>query len=450
MFFWEGVALASVGLIWGAAYFRRFTPIGAAYIAKTVCTGVFGCGRDAEEVRLLDASAGGHPVLKSFRVEVDPAAREVSASWLGLFRRKAVFRPGLGAAIVLGGRRPPASPDPGPRPSRRDLPRAGPREALERALDKAFSERIPSRPCRTRAVLVVYEGRVVAERYAPGFGPETPLAGWSMSKSVMSAVVGILCGRGKLSPKMVGLLPEWDSPGDPRRSISLDDLLRMRSGLKFDEGYSNPLGDVERMLFASPDAGAFAASKPLAAGPGTKWYYSSGTTNIVSRIVRGACSSHEEYLLLPGTALFDRLGMRGAVLETDASGHFVGSSFMYATAEEWARFGLLYAQDGVWEGGRILPEGWVSYSTTPTPQSNDRYGAHWWLKLHKELGGESPAAARIPPDAFFALGHEGQTLSVVPSRKLVAVRLGLCARSDAWDQASFLDEVLTALEGRSK
>jgi len=201
---------------------------------------------------------------------------------------------------------------------------------------------------------------------------------------------------------------------------------------------------IER-LFNQDDAAAYAASRPLIATPGTEWSYSSGTTNILSAIVRRSIGD-ADYPSWPRRALFAPLGMQGALMEPDISGTFVASSFMLATARDWARFGQLYLQDGVWDGRRLLPEGWVSFGTTPTPQSPDGiYGAHWWLGLKPELGGGSAAAARLPPDTFFAVGHEAQVLTVIPSRRLVVVRLGLSIYIDAWNHAAFLSELLDAL-----
>lgn len=333
---------------------------------------------------------------------------------------------------------PPGGVDPWPAPVE-ETP------TLKRLVDDCFPETNPKRLRRTRAVLIMQDGKILAERYAEGFSAETPLTGWSMTKAAMSALVGVLVREGRLSLSDKKLLPEWSSPGDPRAEISLEDLLRMRSGLEFGEVYSDPLSDVNQMLWNSRDAGAYAAAKPLAHPPGTHWKYASGTTNIVSRIIRRVVGA-ENYLGFPRRALFEPLGMRSALIEPDASGTFVGSSHLFATARDWARFGLLYAQDGVWEGKRILPEGWVKFSSSPTPQAPEgRYGAHWWLKLQKELGGETEAAKRIPPDAFFALGHEDQSVTVIPSRRLVAVRLGLSIYIDAWNHAQFVADVLDAL-----
>jgi hypothetical protein len=179
-----------------------------------------------------------------------------------------------------------------------------------------------------------------------------------MTKSVTNALVGILVGQGKLSVDEPAPVPEWSGPDDPRGAITLDQMLRMSSGLEFGEIYEDPRSDVCLMLFSVRDAAAYAADKPLETGPGGKWYYSSGTTNIISRIVRDSVGGTQaDYFAFPRRALFDRIGMRSAIIEPDPSGTFVGSSYMYATARDWARFGLLYLQDGVWEGERILPEG---------------------------------------------------------------------------------------------
>jgi CubicO group peptidase (beta-lactamase class C family) len=260
----------------------------------------------------------------------------------------------------------------------------------------------------------------------------------------MSALVGVLAGEGRLALGDKELLPEWRAP-DRRSNISVEDLLRMRSGLRFSEVYSDLTSDVIEMLFNRPDTSAYAASRALDHTPGTVWSYSSGTTNILSKIARRVVGE-PDYFEWPRRSLFDPIGMTSAVLEPDAAGTFVGSSFMLATARDWARFGQLYVQEGVWNGRRILPEGWVRFSASPTPQSPEGiYGAHWWLGLNPELGGGTPVAGRIPADAFFAVGHEGQTLTVVPSLNLVVARFGLSIYIDAWNHAEFLADVCDAL-----
>ena len=223
---------------------------------------------------------------------------------------------------------------------------------------------------RTRAIVVLRDGEIVAEQYAPGFSAATPLPAWSMTKSVLNALIGILVGEQRLSITDTALLPQWQPP-DPRAAITLEDLLRMRSGLKFSEVYANFSSDVIEMLFNQPDAARYAARQPLDFAPGTTWSYASGTSNILSAIVRRVVGE-PDYWDWPRRVLFDPLGMPSAILEPDASGTFVCSSFMLATARDWARFGQLFLQDGVWNGQRILPDGWVSFSTTPTAQSTAR------------------------------------------------------------------------------
>ncbi len=444
--------VAAAALAWAAWKLAKVFGVGAAYKAKALCSALFVSGLPLDPDRADEVSAEAYRLMRLFPARVDREKRTVTASFFGLRARTAVHRPGFGAALAFRPLPPaPALPPPLPpaHPSRPwpggDAPAPDAPPALARVVDDAFAEPDPRKPRRTRAVVVVRDGRIVAERYAPGFTARTPLNGWSMTKSALGALVGTLVGDGRLALDAKALLPEWSAPGDARAGITLEDLLRMRSGLRFSEVYSDPLSDVTRMLFDGPDAAGFAASRPAAHPPGTHWQYASGTTNILSLIARRALGE-DAYPSWPRRALFDPLGMRSAVFETDAAGTFVGSSFLFATARDWARFGLLHAQDGVWAGTRLLPEGWVARVTTPTPQApHARYGAHWWLRLSDALGGATPAARRLPADAFHALGHEGQCLSVVPSRGLVVVRLGLSIDITAWDHAAFLAELLDAL-----
>ncbi len=381
--------------------------------------------------------------MRILRAHVDRTRGAVTVSFLGLRPRTAVYRVGFGATLVHGEVR--TLPSTGPSPETpSSWPARAPSARVSDVLDRAFTESDPKRRRRTRAIVVVQDGRIVAERYADGFDEHTRCPGWSMTKSVLSALIGVLVGEGRLALTDHELVPEWRSP-DPRADVTIEDLLRMRSGLRFSEVYEDLSSDVIEMLFNRADAAAFAASQPLVSRPGATWSYSSGTTNILSRIARTIVGD-EGYADWPRRALFGPLGMTSATMEPDSSGTFVGSSFMLATARDWARFGQLYLADGVWDGRRVLPDGWVRFCTTPTPQSPDGiYGAHWWLKLKPELGGGTEASARVPGDAYFAIGHEGQTLTIVPSRRLVAVRLGTSIYIDAWDQAGFIADLLDAL-----
>ena len=268
-----------------------------------------------------------------------------------------------------------------------------------------------------------------------------------MAKSALNALLGVLVRQRVLSLDDRAPVPEWAEAGDPRRRITIGQLLRMTSGLRFRETYTNPVEDVMQMLFGRADGAAFAASQPLEATPGSRWQYASGTTNILSRIVRARLGD-AAYRDAPRHLLFDAVGMRTATLEPDAAGNFVASSFMYASARDWARLGLLFLNDGVWQGRRLLPEGWVAYSRTPTPQSPDgEFGAHLWLRVPRYYQDpEGPAA--LPDATFHAIGHEGQFVSVVPSHELVVVRLGLTRHAHGWRHDRFLARVIAAVEER--
>jgi CubicO group peptidase (beta-lactamase class C family) len=293
-------------------------------------------------------------LLRHLAETIDTHARSVTASAFDVVRRQAVYRDGLGCALVLDGLTPPQSASNAAvvAPA---IPQGMRGEALEAAIDRAFTEPDPARPKRTQAVVIVHRGQIVGERYVAGFGSDTPLNGWSMTKSVVNALAGILVKEGLLTLQAPVPIQDWRGPGDLRSSITLDNLLRMKSGLRFEEDMSNPRADVMRMLLGAGDAAKFAMSKDVIDAPGTVFRYSSGTTTIISRVMRNALRDDTEYWSFPRRALFDRIGMASAILETDAAGTFVGSSFMYASARDWARFGMLYSQDGVWNANACFP-----------------------------------------------------------------------------------------------
>jgi CubicO group peptidase (beta-lactamase class C family) len=441
------VAASAYG-IWRVA---RLAPIGSAYAAKTLCSGVFLAGRQPEAVISEDILADNTWLLRLVQPHVDQENLRAWATFLGFARRDAQFRPGLGCTLAIGAPLPAEShrsrDDRGP--DGPPLPVSAPSAsvdaaALNAALAWAFDEPDRERLRRTRAVVVVHRGQVVAERYAPGFTADTPLPGWSMTKTAAAALTGILVGDGRLALASDALLSEWRGANDPRARITLAQLLRMTDGLAFDEQYSNPLSDVVVMLLGTGDASGFALGKPLAAVPGTTWRYSSGTTNVIAAVLRRRLEDADLSGLIR-RRLFDRLGMHHAVVEPDAAGTPVLSSFMHATAREWAAFGQFLLQDGVWHGERLLPPGWLDYMRTATPQcSRLDFGAHLWLKVPQGFGGTQAAAAALPADAFHLSGHEAQVISVLPSRNLVVVRLGLSRLPRTWDHAEFLARVLKA------
>jgi len=421
-------------------YVARVAAIFAAYKAKMLCSEVFLAHREAGEVE-RELEVDDLQPLRVITDSVDRNARRVTSRFAGLITRDATFHDRRGCAVG-------STADATQSIHITSSPGADnvtfPDERLRPVLDRAFAEPDPERLRRTRAVVVMHDGRVVAERYATGFTKETPILGWSMTKTMMNALVGVLVKEGRLGVDRPLPISEWQEPGDPRHAITLDHLLRMSSGLEFDESAWNPVSDVTVMLLGRPDAGLFAARKDLVAAPGTHWQYSSGTTNIISRAIRAVLNDDAAYADFPRRALFAPLQMTSAVIETDPSGSFIGSSFGYATARDWARLGLLYVNDGVWEGARILPEGWVAYTRTPAPADPlKRYGAHVWLKVADNYSG----GAVLPADAFHATGHAGQFITMIPSARLVIVRLGLTRYPNVWDQTGFVREVIDAMGG---
>jgi CubicO group peptidase (beta-lactamase class C family) len=448
---WIVAGFLALALAYGGWTFSRLAPVGTGYVAKALCSGVFVSGRPARSILEEDVRADSHALLGLVSASVDRERGRTSASLLGMAKRVAQYRPGLGCTLALGVdadrlMQMPAAPLSARAPD--ELPAGVPQrgvdaQVLRAAIDWAFADR-PSQ--RTRAVVVLYDGRIVAERYAAGFSSHMPLPGWSMTKTVTAALAGIMVKEGRLSPESAGLLPEWRAPGDPRARITLDQLLRMTDGIAFAERYEDPSSDVAVMLFGTGDSSAYAASKPLDAQPGTRWRYSSGTSNALIRALRAASGRNaEQFSVIARTALFEPIGMREAVLETDAAGMPVASSYVYASPHDWVRFGQLLMQDGVWRGRRILPAGWVRYMTTLTPQSTRRdYGAHVWLRVPPLYRNDDAARPALPADAFHLVGHEAQLMSVIPSRKLVVLRLGLTRKPGTWDHEAFLSKVVGA------
>ena len=291
-------------------------------------------------------------------------------------------------------------------------------DRLSSLIDHAFSDPAPEDMGETHAFLAVQSGKIVFERYWKDYTKENTYPSWSMAKSITQALVGILTRENKIDIHAPANVPEWREGGDPRASITLDQLLRMSSGLKFNEDYvDGETSDVIEMLFGAgkDDVAAFAANFPLEADPDTKWSYSSGTSNIVARAASLALGQKgEAFHKFMRTELFDPIGMTSPIPKFDDAGTFIGSSFCFCTARDFARFGLLYMRDGVWDGKRILPEGWVDYARTPTAVPPDEplgYGAHWWLGL-------------CGPGSFSANGYQGQYTILVPQHDLILVRHG--------------------------
>lgn len=462
------LAVLAVAIAAGGFAFRRYevgsqVAVFTGATAKLMCSGVFVGGRTPEHVRAEDFARRTSPgkYLALATTNVDMADKSVTGSFFGMVSRTAIYREGIGCTTAEGktvqelraqGGGPSALPPPDPAAQWPEgeatlvgqLPPDIDAPALKAAMDFAFAEPDPERPRRTRGAAVIYRGRIVAERYAPGFSETTAHLSNSVAKSFTNALVGILVGRGKLTLNAPAPIAEWHSDNDPRAAITLDNLLRMSSGLEFEEDYTKVKSDTT-FQFVGGDVAGFSAAKPLEAAPGTRWQYSTGTSNILGRIVRQAAGDTlPESFAFPRRALFDKLGMRNTVIEVDAAGNFVGGSFVFASVRDYARLGLLYLNDGMWNGERILPEGWVAYTRTPTPHApaERSYGAQFWLNT-----GTDPAVRRWPllPDDTFAMnGHQGQHVVIVPSRDAVVVRVGL-SEFDTWNVEDFVARALLAL-----
>lgn len=405
---------------------QRNVPLaGTGWVAKRLCSGVFTAGRAPKDV--VEARP---PIPAPISHEIDREAGSVRAWFAGGFAESvARYRPGLGCTLD----------DPAGEPTPLDrvavaLPETyskplrvlEPDPKLDAAIATAFDEEAAS-GFGTRAVVVFEQGALAGERYARGFDAETRLTGWSMTKSVTNAMVGILVRQGRIDPAARVGLDVWNTPGDPRGAVTWDQLLRMSDGLSFLELYIWPASDATQMLFGAHRRarGRFAATRELAHAPGTHWNYSSGSTNVLQYAMLETVfgGDLDAYLRFPHETLFGPLGMASAVLEPDASGVYVGSSHMFATARDWARFGQLFLDGGKTPAGPVLSEEWVTYSATPTPtQPKGIYGAQWWLNADPAEG--ERRYPDVDANVMIASGYEGQFVVVVPDAELVVVRLG--------------------------
>jgi CubicO group peptidase (beta-lactamase class C family) len=425
--------------------------VGANYSAKIVCSNVFLAARNPEEVLSLDVQAPGIALLKFMQVSVDRGRGVVRAGFLGFIGDGlAQWQPGKGCSVVPDGKL-----DLKPLPAPLSAPVSAPSAAAalspaaswpegtavhtETALDRVLENDALAGP-GARAIVVVDHGRIVAERYALGFDAGTPLLGWSMTKTVMAGVIGLLVRDGKLKLDQAGFWPG----NDGRERIRLSDLLAMSSGLQWNEAYG-AVSDVTSMLYLQPDMAAFAKGEPLAHPVGEAWLYSSGTAVILSRIAQDAAG--EDLAEFIKARLFAPLRITSATIEPDEHGTLVGSSYMYATARDWARYGQFLLQDGVWQGQGLLPTGYVAMMAAPVAASRGQYGRGqtWLWGSDPATPGVNPDAAfGIPADTFWMSGHDGQNVAIIKSRQLVIVRLGLTPVSAGYSPQPLVKAILEA------
>lgn len=397
-----------------------------AMAAHEVCSAMFVSDLDGKRAFADTVAPQLGPAARLVRVQADPTRKTVTATLAGLYARRAAYREPYGCVVGDEASNLPVVDQTGgrPRPSHDSSEVHTGDIQLASALDIAFSESSEGPRRRTYAAVIVHDGRIVAERYASGVGVDTPLHGWSMSKSVTNALLGVLVKQGRLDMFAPAPVPEWRDPADARHSITPDDLLRMRSGLNVGQSlmprWNAPFDPANRIMFASPDMGAAAAHRALKSPVGATWIYSDGNTAILGRIIRQAAGGGDPAATqaFARRELFDRLGMGAVTLETDATGSPIGATQVYATARDWARLGQLYLDDGMAGGQRILPTGWVEYSTTLTPGSDPYgYGAGFWVSSRSNDRG-------LPAGSYMARGARGQFVIVVPSARLVVVKLG--------------------------
>lgn len=318
-------------------------------------------------------------------------------------------------------------------------------KALDNLIDASFHQPLLKETGfvrNTRALIVLYKNKIIAEKYENGFSSSTPLLGWSMTKSILSTLIGFRIQENKMSLDDSNLFEEWKN--DKRSEITLDQLLRASSGLEFKET-NDPFSDTSSMLFRSSDLISYAINKPLENNPDTIWKYSSGTTNILSRLLRESFKNDggdEAYWNYP-KKIFSQIGMSSLVLDTDNLGYFVGSSFSHATLRDWARFGLFASQKGQWNNKQLLNEEWWTYALSPTKTSErGEYGAQWWLNAGNPKDSSNRKYPSIPSDTFLAQGYLGQYVAVIPSKDIVVVRLGSTSPPTAWNMEGFLNYTL--------
>ena len=424
-------------------------PIITAFAARGMCSGVFVMDRQAERISLEDLSFFPISLAKT---KIDYEEKSVTARVLGLAKRKAVFREGLGAVLVLDiaeeelKSNAVTRPDPGydpdtiPWPKGDMIPASLPEgvdyDKLNTIVENSFDGADAEPFKKTLAVAVVYDNVLIGEKYLEPSHEGTLFHGWSQAKSITNAMIGVMVKEGKLDINKPADIPEWKSDG--RNEITLDHLLHMTDGLHFEENYFD-ISEVTRMLYTSDDMYQFSISNPMEHSPGTVWNYSGGSTNILSGIIRNTIGDDTEYYAFPYEKLFHRIGMLHTLFETDGAGTFVGSSYCYASARDLARFGLLYMNDGIFAGDTIFQQGWVDYSTEPAPGSQGQYGAQIWLQKKE---GKYP---EISEDMFLIDGFQGQRVFVIPSKKLVVVRMGYSMKN--FDMNDFLMDIISTLPG---
>ena len=429
-------------------------PAVSGYGSKNLCSAVYLQHRNPADV--IREDLGAFP-LSFGTFTVNEKDSSVTGSVWGLAKRKTIYRNGVGCTLINDLReeeirkqqfaipaKPSINSDSIAWPYGDKLSDSIPvninKEKLQVAVNNVMNETTADgQTVYSRAVLVIYDGNIVAEKYAPGIDKNTVMLGWSMSKSLTSAMIGILVKENKLSVDSPAPVASWLNT--KKQKITLKHLLQQTTGLDFTEIYTRP-SNVTKMLFSKGDMAAYTESLSLKYEPGTVFNYSSGNSNILSRIIRQVIGE-KDYAAFPYNELFYKINAYSFLIEPDASGTYIGSSYSYATARDFARFGLLYYNNGIWNGEQILPVNWVKKSIQPSDADKlNRYGYQFWLNGYDQKDPTKRWFPDVPADMFFADGYGGQDVYIIPSEKLVVVRLGL----HVINENKFLKEVIEAIK----
>tara|TARA_R110002049_G_scaffold56399_5_gene155549 strand:+ start:556 stop:1872 length:1317 start_codon:yes stop_codon:yes gene_type:complete len=409
----------------------------AGYSAKNTASSVFLGERTLE---FTDKTDNSFSPVNLATDKIDKENNFATSSALGLLTRKAIYREGLGAVLTLDKSDERTSylvpkrlkvnnitPFPyGNAPQKDTIFNNVDYKKIDETVNSIFGKD------KSRAVVVLYKNQIISEKYDEGFNKDSRILGWSMTKSIMSTVFGVLQHQNKIKVQDVAPIDSWQN--DARKDITIHNLLQMNSGLEWDENYDE-ISDATKMLFLERDMTLMQEEKPLKFETNASWNYSSGTSNLLSKILRKQFNTHQEYLDFWYTDFIDKIGMNSMIVETDLSGNYVASSYAWATARDWAKFGLLYLNNGNWNGEELFNKKWVDYVTTPTPTSNGTYGAQFWLNAEKQF-------KDVPANMYFADGYQGQRVYVLPDQDMVIVRFGL-----SWfDENIFLSEIINAVK----
>jgi len=432
------IILGSVLLILfiGLRYAYVRLPIITGYAAKDMCSCVFIGQRNHEDVANNEFQFS---LIKYASYEVDEKNQSVTASIMGLGSKTAYYSPNNGCVILNDIEKEKWQQLEFNKTEVQNKPLIDDRisyennKELQAAIDNHFKDDDPEKPFGTRAVVILKEGKLIAEQYAKGFDKNSKHIGWSMTKSIFNALIGIAIQE-KL---IVGidekkLFEEWS---DERKEISLKNILQMNSGLNWEENYGS-VSEATVMLYDRDNMIDFAIEQPLEGTIGSHWEYSSGSSNLLSGILRRRLKD-EEYFDFPYRMLFNKIGAPSFVIETDASNNYVASSYAWANARDWAKFGQLFLNEGVIDSLQILPSDWTSFTAQEAKGSNGKYGAQFWLPTPTDY-------PKSPRDMYFADGFQGQRIFIIPSEELVIVRLGL-TRFEQPDYDSFIMDVINAL-----